>query len=244
VEAVVNVDLEVGGGEIVGLIGPNGAGKTSLIDAVSGFAKCRGEVLVDNVDVSRMPPHSRARRGLGRTWQAGELFDDLSVIENLTVAEQRRSSVWRTTTDLLRRRHRYMTPSEAGPILDRLGLRERADARPAQLSQGEQKLVGVGRALMGAPHIVLLDEPAAGLDSTETTQFSRVLRTIVSDGPGMLLVEHDMGLVLSVCDRIVVMDFGHVISRGTPNQVQQDPAVLSAYLGASHDIQSEDAIVL
>ena len=230
VKALVDVDLEVTEGKLVGLIGPNGAGKTTFIDAITGFVRARGRVELAGRDVSRLAPHERARSGLARTWQASELFDDLTVGENLAVASER-PSMWGAAKELL-----WKAPSDGAPARDALavvGLDGARDKLPAQLSQGERKLVGVARALTAQPRVVCLDEPAAGLDSAESEQLGRRLRQVVGGGTAMLLVDHDMGLVLSVCDWIVVLEFGKVIATGTPDQVRGDRRVVEAYLGSA-----------
>ncbi len=228
VQALVDVELDVARGQVVGLIGPNGAGKTTLIDAVTGFTPHRGTVMLNGHDLAGVAPHERARRGLRRTWQSAELFDDLTVAENLVVAGSS-GSLWGLARRSLRRsKHDAADPAA---VLDRLGLAALADARPDQLSQGRRKLVGVARSLMGEPDIVLLDEPAAGLDSEESEELGAHIRVLADNGPGMLLVDHDMGLVLSVCDHVVVLDFGRVIASGTPATVRADSDVIAAYLG-------------
>jgi branched-chain amino acid transport system ATP-binding protein len=230
VAAVVDVDLEVGPGRLVGLIGPNGAGKTTFIDAISGFVRCSGRVELDGDDLTRLPPHARARRGLARTWQSIELFDDLTVRENLLVASHR-PSLWQTVRETL-------TPppassAEIGPALELLGLEAVADELPGELSQGERKLVGIARALVAKPRILCLDEPAAGLDTHESEELGRRLRGLAEAGQATLLVDHDMGLVLGICDEIVVLEFGKVIARGPSDVVRRDPQVIAAYLGSA-----------
>jgi branched-chain amino acid transport system ATP-binding protein len=211
VQALVDVDLDVPEGALVGLIGPNGAGKTTFIDAICGFVRARGAVELDGRDLSGLAPHQRARGGLARTWQAAELFDDLTVGEHVAVAAH----------------------GEAPDALSLLGLEVAVDKLPAQLSQGERKLVGVARALAAAPRVVCLDEPAAGLDAAESERLGRQLREVVDGGTAMLLVDHDMSLVLSVCDWIVVLEFGKVIAVGTPDEVRRDRRVVEAYLGSA-----------
>jgi branched-chain amino acid transport system ATP-binding protein len=230
VHAVVDVDLEVGDGRIVGLIGPNGAGKTTFIDAITGFVRCSGRVQLDGRELTGLPPHARARLGLARTWQSVELFDDLSVRENLLVAS-RHPSVWRTLKEVVSVPDEG--PAEIESALELLGLGAAADELPSELSQGQRKLVGIARALVAKPRIVCLDEPAAGLDTNESEELGRRLRGLVDAGQAMLLVDHDMGLVLGTCDEVVVLEFGKVIASGAPDVVRRDQQVIAAYLGSA-----------
>ena len=223
-----DVAIAVGRGEIVGLIGPNGAGKTTFVDAVTGYATATGRVLLSGQPVEHLSPHRRRRAGLARTWQAGELFLDLTVAENLSVAVERTG--WRALArDVLGRR---TEPPEVAWTMELLGLGSIARRRPQELSLGQQKMAGVARALMGHSQVVLLDEPAAGLDTRESADFGDELRRIAASGVGLLLIDHDMTLVLDVCHRVYVMDFGRVIASGEPGEVRRDPAVVAAYLGS------------
>jgi branched-chain amino acid transport system ATP-binding protein len=228
VHAVVDVDLDVGPGQLVGLIGPNGAGKTTFIDAISGFVRARGRVELGGDDITPLPPHARARRGLARTWQSIELFDDLTVGENLLVASLE-PSMWRTLRETIALGHTDSTEIDAA--LELLGLESIVDENPSELSQGQRKLVGLARALVAKPLLLCLDEPAAGLDTHESEQLGRQLRSLVDGGQAMLLVDHDMGLVLDICDEVVVLEFGQVIARGAPDAVRREQRVISAYLG-------------
>jgi branched-chain amino acid transport system ATP-binding protein len=237
VHAVVDVDLTVEQGELVGFIGPNGAGKTTFIDAVSGFVPHGGAVWIDGHDVTGQPPHVRARRGIARTWQATELFDDLSVRENLTVAAHRPSAFAAAKEILTRPAARHSAVEEA---LHALAIGHLADASPDELTQGQRKLVSVARGLAARPKVLCLDEPAAGLDANESAALGRHLRRTVDNGTPILLIDHDMGLVLGICDRIVVIEFGHVIASGTPDQVREDPRVIEAYLGSSSQVLSAE----
>ncbi|MFI2436189.1 ABC transporter ATP-binding protein [Streptomyces sp. NPDC018693] len=230
VHALSDVTLDVAEGQLVGLIGPNGAGKTTFVDAVSGLVGARGRVELDGEDLTGMPPHARARRGLARTFQSSELFEGLTVTENLRVTAEQ--PTWlRAFGETLGRR--TPPPSAVADALTTLGLQDFADASPAELSQGQRKLVGVARALAARPRIICLDEPAAGLDTAESAELGRRLRAVADAGTALLLIDHDMGLVMGICDHLVVLEFGKVIAAGPPSRVRDDPAVITAYLGAS-----------
>jgi branched-chain amino acid transport system ATP-binding protein len=228
--ALNEVDLEVSDGRLVGLIGPNGAGKTTFIDAVSGFVPYRGTVSLDGKTLDGLSAHVRARRGLARTWQSIELFDDLTVRENLAVASYR-PSAWATIKEVLSRP--VDTTAAVDETLHLLGLDERLEDMPADLTQGQRKLVGVARALAARPRVLCLDEPAAGLDTRESEELGRRLKEVANAGQAMLLVDHDMGLVLSISDYVVVLEFGKVIAHGPPDVVRRDPNVIAAYLGSA-----------
>jgi len=224
-----NITLEIRFGQIVGLIGPNGAGKTTFIDAASGFTPFSGSLHLAGRDISDASPHERARAGLSRTWQSIELFSDLTVSENLRVTNDRltaRSVMW----DVI-------APSRGNRVdvawpLDLLGLADQAGTDPTTLPYGKQKLVGVSRALASNPRVLMLDEPAAGLDTDESKALGRRLGAIAERGIAVLLVDHDMGLVLDVCDYVYVLDFGRLIAHGRPDEVRLNPVVVDAYLGA------------
>lgn len=229
--AVNQVSLEIRQGTLVGLIGPNGAGKTSLIDVLSGFTPASsGRILFDGNDITRMRPHTRARRGLARTFQSLELFNDLTVAENVQVTTD--NTDWRTAVASLMGRHGAGHP-DIEAVLDSFELGHLAGRLPTELSHGQRKLVGIARAVAARPKLLLLDEPAAGLDTPESRELGKRLRSMVDSGSTMLLIDHDMGLVLNVCDIIYVLEFGTVIARGAPAEIRRDPAVIAAYLGSS-----------
>jgi ABC-type branched-subunit amino acid transport system ATPase component len=217
VAAVSDVTLEVPPGAIIGLIGPNGAGKTSLIDAISGFVAMTGDVIFAGDSVVRLKPHQRVQHGLGRTFQGIELYDDLSVEENVAVGD----------------RTRRRGGQELSGLFAMLGLSALRTRPVAELSQGQRQLVSIARALAGGPSLLLLDEPAAGLDSRESAWLAARLRDICVSGVSMLLVDHDMNLMLGLCDVLYVLDFGSVIASGTPEQVRADEKVIGAYLGTT-----------
>ena len=228
VHALIDVELDVGESQLVGLIGPNGAGKTTFIDAITGFVSSRGSMKLDGTELSGLAPHARATLGLARTWQSIELFDDLTVRENLAVASHR-PSVWATVKETLGK-----PVGDSGAIdrvLGLLGLESVADEMPGDLPQGRRKLVGIARAIVAEPRLVCLDEPAAGLDTRESAELGRRLREVVDAGTSMLLVDHDMGLVLGISDYVVVLEFGRVIAQGPPEAVRADARVVEAYLG-------------
>jgi ABC-type branched-subunit amino acid transport system ATPase component/branched-subunit amino acid ABC-type transport system permease component len=233
VTAVRDVSLQVRPGEVVGLIGPNGAGKTTLVDAVTGFVTpATGSVRLGDRGLTGLPAHRRARLGLVRSFQGVELFEDISVRENLQVATERRSMAT-YLLGLLRPAASAGDMAAHQGLLDELRLAAELDALPTNLPHGRRRLVGIARAVLAHPAILLLDEPGSGLGDDERRQLGELLRQVVRDGRiGVLLIEHDMGFVMSVCDRICVLNFGELIADGTPEEVRSHPAVVSAYLGS------------
>ncbi|MEM7094439.1 MAG: ABC transporter ATP-binding protein [Actinomycetota bacterium] len=227
-----SVDLAIPEGSFVGLIGPNGAGKTTFIDAITGYVSMSaGTATFDGTDIGLLKPHERAQAGLVRTFQQLELFEDLSVRDNLLVAGY--PTKWYTfLLDMVNMTPRNDEVEERVDwALNIMGLNDVADAMPTDLSHGRRKLVGVARALAARPKLILLDEPAAGLDTAESQTLGRHLREFLDHDMSVFLIDHDMGLVLSVCDYIYVLDFGQIIAAGTPAEIRDDPAVKAAYLG-------------
>ncbi len=226
--AVDSVDLTVQPGQITALIGPNGAGKTTMFNCLSGvLTPTSGAVSLDGQDISGLPVHKRAQLGLGRTFQRLEVFSGMTVRDNLLVAaEQVRS----------RREHgRRGAEAVADEALAAVGLQDRQDLLAGELSTGVLRLVELGRALAIRPRVLLLDEPASGLDSTESLAFEGILREVAASGISVLIVEHDVEMVMRLSDTIYVVDFGKLIASGTPVEVSNDPAVRKAYLGEQDD---------
>jgi ABC-type branched-subunit amino acid transport system ATPase component/ABC-type branched-subunit amino acid transport system permease subunit len=226
VVAVMDASIEVPEGLIVGLIGPNGAGKTTLVDAITGFAPCSGRVSLMGTELEGLAPHQRVLAGLGRTFQGIDLYEDLNILENVMVGE------------MAARAHHGDT---GGPSVEELcrslGLGDDLERPVGELSQGQRQLVSIARALAGRPKVLLLDEPAGGLDTEESLWLGDRLRAVRDSGVTILLIDHDMHLVLSVCDLIHVLDIGEVIASGPPDAIRRDPKVTAAYLGDSHDAE-------
>lgn len=230
-KAVDGASLQIREGQIVGLIGPNGAGKTTFVDALTGFVGSKGQVAFCGTPLTSQAPHERARLGLTRTWQSLELFDDLTIRENVQVAAER-SSIRSVLADMVVPT-RPADDARVDSALELVGLGGDIDAKPASLPLGSQKLVGVARALAGEPRVMLADEPAAGLTTPESIALGVRLLDVASEGVSILLIDHDMGLVLEVCDYIYVLEFGRVIAQGTPAEIRVNEAVVNAYLGSS-----------
>jgi len=221
VKALRGVDLELHRGEVVGLIGPNGAGKSTLVNVLSGFDRpSEGSVELEGRDVTRWPAHRRGRAGLARTFQHSHAYRSLSVRENVEVAAL---GVGAGPRQASRR---------ASEVLGVLGLSRYADAPAAALAHGDERRLGVARALATEPRFVLLDEPAAGLPEAEVPDFAAVIRSVRDDhGVGVLLIDHNMALIMDVCDRIHVLDQGTTLAEGTPAEIRSNLDVAAAYLG-------------
>ena len=220
VTAVDHAHLEAEAGRITGLIGPNGAGKTTLFNVITGVQPASsGTVVLDGRDITNLPTWRRARMGLARTFQRLELFWTLPVIENVLVAAEQAGEADPLAT--------------ATAMLERVGIAHLAGEPAGQLPTGSARLVEVARALACSPRVLLLDEPASGLDERETEELGSLLRGLADDGLAVLLVEHDMSLVMGVCDHVSVLDLGRVIASGSPAEVRAHPLVIEAYLGAA-----------
>jgi branched-chain amino acid transport system ATP-binding protein len=221
-EALSDVSLNLDSGEILGLIGPNGAGKTTLVNVLSGFQRpTSGQVLLGDHNVTALPPQKLAARGLGRTFQSVRLFGRLTVFDNVLAGAVAGGMRMRPARELT-----WM-------LLERLNLAHTATVAAAALPQGEERRLGIIRALATRPRFLLLDEPAAGLNERETEALTETLATLPRDfALGLLVIEHDMALILGLCHRIQVLDHGRTIAEGSPREVRHDRAVIEAYLGA------------
>jgi branched-chain amino acid transport system ATP-binding protein len=228
-QALAAVTIDVPANEVTGLIGPNGAGKTTLFNVITGLQPpTGGTVSLDGKDFTHAKPHQRARLGIGRTFQRLETFGTLSVRDNIMVASEMRRG-WS--------RERFKPGDLADELIERIGLTSVAKERVDRLPTGTQRLVELARALATKPRVVLLDEPSSGLNEAETTELAELLIELAATGLAILLVEHDMGLVMSACHHIHVLDFGQIIAFGTPTEVQENPLVRAAYLGEGDEAE-------
>jgi ABC-type branched-subunit amino acid transport system ATPase component len=245
--ALDDVSIDVSDGEVVGLIGPNGAGKTTLLNVLAGWVKpTAGEVGIRGQDVTHVVPYARARLGFARTYQSVQLFKDLSVREHLVVASQDGrpgtagdrpvESSWRERLRLLATS--AVASDELEEVLAVTGLRRLRDVQAGRLPLGLARMLEFARCLAQRPHVMALDEPASGMDATETARFVDVVaRTRERFGFSVLIIEHDMDVIMSLCDRIYVLEFGKLMAHGTPAEIRTDPAVIAAYLG--EDLEEE-----
>lgn len=223
--AVNGVDLVVDPGQITGLIGPNGAGKTTLFNVLTGLQTPKtGRVVLAGTDITTVAAHKRARLGMARTFQRLELFGSLSVRDNVLTAAELAKSTDERPIEVTER------------LLERVGLSASADQRADALSTGNARLLELARALAGEPKVILLDEPASGLDEAETDRFAEILTELAAEGMSVLLVEHDVPLVMRLCQTITVLNFGVVLATGTPSEIQQNEQVVEAYIGQGADV--------
>jgi len=239
-KAVDQVDLDVPAGKITAIIGPNGAGKTTFFNVVAGFyAPTSGRVLLDDRDVTGLPPHKVARLGIARTFQTTQLFPEAPVLDNVIVGRRlhTRSNVFDAV--LRSRRHRREEEESREKALEALeftGARELADVLVANISQEARKRVAIALALATEPRVLLLDEPAAGINPHETEGLTELIRSVsVQRGITVCLVEHKMRMIMDLSDHVAVLNYGRKIAEGPPDQIRNDPTVIDAYLGADHD---------
>ena len=238
VTAVNNVNLVVKQGEIIGLIGPNGAGKTTLFSMVTGFLKpTAGEVHFRGADITRMPPHRRGLLGIVCTFQKTAVFPGVTVTQAVRMGQHRKTNAGAVDALLGTALHRHdeeVTRARAAELLEFLGLTHCADQLSGSLSYGQQRLVELAIALAAEPELLLLDEPAAGLNATESAELVNVIQAVRDRGTTVFLVEHDMSVTMALCDRIYVLAFGNKIAEGGPQEIQENEAVIEAYLGSAH----------
>jgi branched-chain amino acid transport system ATP-binding protein len=233
--ALMNIHLRVAAGTITAVIGPNGAGKTTLFNTITGvLAPTEGEIRFNGLPISGKKPHQIAALGISRTFQTVELFDNMTVLENVLTGRHRR--IHRgffgcgLSLPYLRRQEKELR-AQAMELLDFIGLAHKAEMNADVLPLGERKILEIGRALATEPRLVCLDEPAAGLNETETENAARLIQSIKEKGITVLLVEHDMKVIMTISDVIAVLNYGEKIAEGTPEQIRKNPQVIAAYLG-------------
>jgi branched-chain amino acid transport system ATP-binding protein len=233
--AVSTLSFQVFPGEIVAMIGPNGAGKTTVYNVLTAtYRATQGQMVFDGHDLGRLSPHEVTRFGLVRTFQNIRLFPDMTALDNVKVGRycRTKAGIWGALTRLpWTRREEREIEEQAVAALDFVGITDRADELAKALPYGDQKLLEIARAMATGPRMILLDEPAAGLNSSESAELVRLVRKIRSDGVTVMLIEHDMKVVMNISERIVVLDHGVLVTTGTPEEVRRDQRVIDAYLG-------------
>ncbi|MGK5506908.1 ABC transporter ATP-binding protein [Brevibacillus formosus] len=236
VRAVNQVDFQVREGEILALIGPNGAGKSTVLNMVSGvIPPSEGEIRFSGQALTRVQGYEYAGLGITRTFQNLQTFDDMTVLENVMVGMHTKtsSSLFSCGMNLAKsRKEEKLMQEQAQTWIENVGLAEEASSLAGSLPYGKLRLMEIARAMVAKPRLLLLDEPAAGLNHTETAEMSRMFCEIRDNGTAILLVEHDMDMIMTIADRIVVLDQGSKIAEGTPREIQENPRVIAAYLGA------------